>query len=150
MDKKTKSKILSITLISILSLMILIFVISMIFKFISDNKTEKTADNQIGRLDNNEMIQISVLNACGVKGLAAKVRDYMRNKGFDVVDVGNYNQQAKFSFVIDWIGDTLSAKKIANAIGVPESKIIHDIDSSLYLRGSIVIGSDYEKLNAFK
>ncbi|ROL58120.1 LytR family transcriptional regulator [Bacteroidetes/Chlorobi group bacterium ChocPot_Mid] len=150
MDKKTKSKILSISLISLLSLLILVFIISMIFKFVSANKSEKMPDNQIGKLNNNEMIQISVLNGCGVKGLASKVRDYLRDKGFDVVDVGNYNQQTKFSFVIDWIGDTLSAKKLANAIGVPESKIIHDIDSSLYLRGSIVIGSDFKNLKAFK
>lgn len=150
MDKKTKSKILSITLISLLSLLILIFIISMIFKFVADNKAENFPDNQIGKLNNNEMIQISVLNGCGVKGLASQVRDYLRDKGFDVVDVGNYNQQTKFSFVIDWIGDTTSAKKLAYAIGVAETKIIHDIDSSLYLRSSIVIGSDYKKLKAFK
>ncbi len=150
MDKKTKSKILSITLISILSIVILIFVTSLIIKIVSGTKSQEIADNDIGKLKNNEMIQVSVLNGCGVKGLAGKVRDYLRDKGFDVVDVGNYNQQAKFSFVIDRIGDTSSAIKLAKAMGVNELKIVHIVDSSLYLRGSIVIGNDYQTLKAFK
>lgn len=150
MDKKTKSKILSITLISLLSLIVIIFVVSLIFKFTSDNKTEEITENNLGKLNHLEMIQVSVLNGCGVKGLASKVRDYLRDKGFDVVDVGNYSDNVKFSFVIDRVGDTLSAKKLAKVMGIPEYKIIHDIDSSLYLRCSIVIGSDYQNLKTFK
>jgi len=150
MENKTKSRILSITLISLLSLVILIFVVSMIFKFVSGNKTEQISENEIGKLNKNEMIQVSVLNGCGVKGLAGKVRDYLRDKGFDVVDVGNYNEPAKFSFVIDRIGDTSSARKLAKAMGVAESKIVHIVDSSMFLRSSIVIGNDYQKLKVFK
>lgn len=150
MDKKTKSKILSITLITILSLVILIFVVSIIFKFASNPKPEMESEKNLGRMTNNEMIQISVLNGCGIKGLAGEVRDYLRDKGFDVVDVANFNKQVNSSFVIDRIGDTTSAMKLAQAMGLSKAKIIHDVDSSIFLRSSIVLGSDYKKLKPFR
>ena len=150
MDKKTKSKILSITLITILSLVILLFVVSIIFKFASKPKPEIDSAKNMGRLKNNEMIQVSVLNGCGVKGLAGEVRDFLRDKGFDVVDVANFKQLVNSSFVIDRMKDTSSSRKLANAMGVPVSKIVFDVDSTMYLRSSIVIGSDYKKLKPFR
>ncbi|MFH1051714.1 MAG: LytR C-terminal domain-containing protein [bacterium] len=150
MDKKTKSRILSITLITILSVVILVFVVSIVFKFTSKPKADSESEENLGKMTNNEMIQVSVLNGCGVKGLAGKVRDYLREKGFDVVDVGNVKKQTDFSFVIDRIGDTTSSLKLAKALGLPESKIVYEMDSSMFLRSSIVIGSDYKKLKPFK
>jgi len=150
MDKKLKSRILSITLITILSLVILIFVVSIIFKFAAKPEPASDSEKNLGKLANNEMIQVSVLNGCGVKGLAGEVRDYLRDKGFDVVDVGNFNKSVNSSFVIDRMKDTSSSKKLAKAMGLPETKIVFNIDSSMFLRSSIILGSDYKKLKPFK
>lgn len=94
----------------------------------------------------NSKIQVNVLNACGKSGLAAKVRNQLRELGFDVVEIGNYPSNVEESIVIDRLGDRLSSYKVSRALGINESAITQKIDSSLYLRSTVVIGSDYENL----
>jgi len=94
----------------------------------------------------NSKIQVNVLNACGKSGLAAKVRNQLRELGFDVVEIGNYHSNVEESIVIDRLGDRLSSYKVSRALGINESAITQKIDSSLYLRSTVVIGSDYENL----
>ena len=146
MDNRKKSKILSSILVSLLSLVIVVFFISMIYRFIIGPPSDPTVDENSIKQTSEEVIQVNVLNGCGVKGLAAKIRDFLRLKGFDVVDVGNYKTEVELSFVIDRLGDINSAKKVANAIGIPDSLVFTDIDSNLFLRSSVVLGKDYKKL----
>ena len=44
-----------------------------------------------------DIIQVEVRNGCGVSGLAEGMRQFLRQKGFDVVEVGNHSSfnQAK-------------------------------------------------------
>lgn len=98
-----------------------------------------------------DQIQLSVLNGCGAAGGASIVMDYLRARGFDVVEIANYQSfDVERSFVIDRVGDTLSARKVAYAIGIADSLHRTDIDSSLYLRCSVVLGRDYQQLKAFR
>ncbi|MFC2131566.1 LytR C-terminal domain-containing protein [Bacteroidota bacterium] len=150
MDNKTKSKILSIVLISLLSIVILIFVISIFFRFVIGPPIDPTLDENIEKLSVEEVIQVNVLNACGVKGLAATTRNYLRARGFDVVDIGNYKSEVDTSFVIDRMGDISSAKKVAYALGISDSLVISKIDSNLFLRGSVILGRDYKRLKPFQ
>lgn len=150
MDNRTKSKILSIFFISLLSLMILMFALSMIYRFLVDPSVDPTLDKDVEKLSSEDVIQINILNACGVKGLASKARDYLRSKGFDVVDVGNYKTEVDHSFVIDRLGDLKSSKKVAFALGIADTLVITDIDSNLFLRSTVVIGKDYQKLIPFE
>jgi hypothetical protein len=47
------------------------------------------------------------------------------------------------------MGDFASAKKVAKVFGIADSLIVTEIDSSLFVRTSIVIGQDYPKLPFF-
>jgi hypothetical protein len=107
-------------------------------------------DNGIEKNSSVEVIQINVLNASGVKGIAGQMKDFLRTKGFDVVEIGNYIKQVDGSFIIDRVGDSSSAVKVAYAVGLPDSLIQKKIDSSLFVRNSVILGKDYMKLKAFK
>jgi len=94
-----------------------------------------------------DAIQVSVLNGCGEKGLANEVRKYLRKYGFDVVEIGNYNGTIEKSIVIDRLGDEHSARKTAHVLGISDTHIYTNIDSSLYVRATVIIGKDFSQLS---
>lgn len=98
-----------------------------------------------------EQIQVNVLNGCGEDGVARQTMDYLRARGFDVVEITNYDRfDVDRSFVIDRVGDTLSTAKVAYALGIADSLLTVEIDSTLYLRCSVVLGRDYAALKPFR
>lgn len=97
-----------------------------------------------------EVIQLNILNGSGVKGLASNTKDYLRHRGFDIVEIGNSQQPYNKTTIIDRLGDKESVRRLAYAIGVPDSSIIVQIDSSLFLRATLIIGNDYQSLRSFK
>ncbi len=149
MDKNKKSKLLNVILISLLSVVIVFFTVSLLIRIFVGSGIDPTIDENIERLSAEEVIQIRVLNACGIKGLAAHTRDYLRDRGFDVVDIGNYKKNVEKSFIIDRLGDLSSSEKVAYAMGIKDSLIVTKIDSSLFLRCSLILGNDYLTLKPF-
>lgn len=106
-------------------------------------------EENIEKLNNLEIIQVSILNSTSVNGLANKARTFLQMRNFDVVEIGNSKEILPQTIVIDRMGDFGSAKKVAKAFGIADSLIKTDIDSSLFVRSSIVIGQDYPKLPFF-
>ena len=52
------------------------------------------------------IVQLDVLNGCGVKGAGAKLTSFLRTQGFDVVEMKNYKSfKIHETLVIDRIGD---------------------------------------------
>lgn len=98
----------------------------------------------------NNTIQLNIMNASNHPGLANKLKQYYRKRGFDVVEVGNFKFEANKSLVIDRVGDLKSAYKVANVLGIPDSMVSRNLDSTMYLRTTLVIGKDWENLKAFK
>lgn len=97
-----------------------------------------------------EAIQIEILNGCGVDGVAMDVLNYMRARGFDVVEIGNHETfEVVNSKVVDRVGDSISARNVAYALGIADSCIVIDIDSTLVLRNSVIIGLDYGSLKPY-
>lgn len=95
-----------------------------------------------------EVIQVEVLNGCGVPGIATRFTSKLRQNGFDVVESGNFETfDMQKTLIIDRIGNLDHAKKIASALGVDESHIIQEISKNYFLDATIVIGSDYKNLN---
>ena len=95
-------------------------------------------------------IQLNVINASGQQGIAKKTMNYYRERGFDVVEISTADTLSDISYVIDHLSDTVSARNVAYAIGLSDSTIKHDYDTTLYLRASVVIGTDYFKLKPFQ
>ncbi len=97
------------------------------------------------------IIQVEVLNGAGVDRLAAEATHYLRDRGFDVVDVGNYRTfEQEQSVIIDRVGDPEAARKVAEALGLPTDRIRQEIRRQYYLDASVVIGHDYEQLQPFQ
>ena len=93
------------------------------------------------------IIQIEVMNGCGVDGVAAKFTDYLRQKNFDVVQVGNYmSNSIDETLIIDRIGNRANTEKLANVLGVDKKNIIQQLNKDYFLDATLVIGKDYNKL----
>lgn len=105
--------------------------------------------NEVEKINNQEVIQVSVLNSTVINGLANKVRTYMQMRNFDVVEIGNYSQPLTRTIVIDRVGDTMSAMKVAKLLGVADSLVTTQIDSTLFVRTTIILGQDYPSLAPF-
>jgi len=135
-------------------IIILLFVITVIFLMSFINKIVKNETitpevPETQKIITQEVIQLNILNGCGVSGLASKAKLYLRERGFDIVEIGNSAQQYNKTTIIDRLGDKESVRRLANAVGVPDSTIVTEIDSSLFLRATLIIGNDYKNLKIF-
>lgn len=98
-----------------------------------------------------EIIQVEVRNGAGVDHLAERTTQYLRDRGFDVVDVGNYSSfEQDQSVVIDRIGNPEAARNVAEALGIPPSRVRQNIKPEYYLDASVILGRDYEQLRPFQ
>jgi len=98
-----------------------------------------------------EMLQIEILNGCGVSGLGEVFTDYLRAKKIDVVSSSNYsNFDVVETFIIDRIGNRKKAEYIASLLGIDTRKIITMENQNYFLDASVVLGQDYNKLKPYK
>ncbi len=99
----------------------------------------------------SEIIQVEVLNGCGVNGVGDRFTDFLRTNNFDVVNYGNYIRfDMDETIVIDRIGNKANAYKTAEALGVKRENVIQQLNKDYFLDVSIVIGRDYYKLKPLK
>jgi len=112
----------------------------------SPTRPSEAAEKLVGSI-----IQVEVRNGAGVDALAARTTQYLRERGFDVVDVGNATSfDREHTVVIDRVGDRAAARKVAEALGVPGRRVEQDIRPQYYLDASIILGRDYEQLRPFQ
>ncbi len=96
----------------------------------------------------SNVIQIEVLNGCGVAGIATRFTGALRRSGFDVVNSGNFERfDIENSMVIDRSGNIDNARRVARALGISEQFIIREVSPDYFLDASVVIGADFEDLN---
>jgi LytR cell envelope-related transcriptional attenuator len=87
-------------------------------------------------------VRVEVLNASGVPGLAAQGRTLLRDRGFDVVQVGNAGGFAPdSSLVLDRVGHMATARAVADEIGIP--RVYARPDSNVYVDVTVVLGKDW-------
>jgi hypothetical protein len=112
-------------------------------------KIQKITDerNKSDRNVASAIIQVEVLNGCGVEGIAAKFTEFLRQKNFDVVQVGNYaSDNIDETLIIDRIGNRANAEKLAEVLGIDKGHIILQLNKDYFLDATLVIGKDYNKL----
>lgn len=113
-------------------------------------------DEENTPIDNNgaiasEIIQVEILNGCGVSGVADRFKDYLRKEGFDVVNVDNYIQfDVEETMVIDRIGNIANAKKVASSLKTKTDAVFPQLNDDYFVDVTIVIGRDYHKLSPLK
>jgi hypothetical protein len=96
----------------------------------------------------SEVIQLEVLNGCGITGIATRFTDKLREYGFDVVETGNYDHfDVSNTFVISRSGQIENAYRVADALGISHQQVLREQAPEFYLDVTLIIGSDFESLN---
>lgn len=85
-------------------------------------------------------IKVEILNATNVKGLARRATMFMRDRGFDVVAVGNTKDARSTTLVLDRSNHPEWAALAARAF---RAKVEERPDSSRYLDVTILVGADW-------
>lgn len=150
MDLRTSTQNLLLNIFIFVLVVIVVYLSYSIYIKLKLNSTEEVVQN-INKDVPSEIIQVEVLNGCGVSGLADRFTYYLRDKGFDVVNKGNYIQfDIEKTIVIDRIGNTANAKEVAKSLGVNQNSIITQINEDYFLDVSVILGADYYTLTPLK
>lgn len=132
--------------IGFLSVLLLLLIAALFTRVIYPRIFNERADLQSDLI--SEIIQIEVLNGCGVSGIANAYTGLLRKNGFDVVETGNFETfDVEETIIISRSGVMTNAYRVANALGVSENNVIQETSPDFYLDVSVIIGHDYEKLN---
>lgn len=83
-------------------------------------------------------IKVQVLNATKTRGLARRATMHLRDRGFDVVDVGTDPNARDSILVLDRSGHPEWAKLVARALG--GGQVLSRPDSSRYLDVTVLLG----------
>jgi len=98
-----------------------------------------------------EILQIEVLNGCGVKDVAAQFTDYLRMQGFDVVRTDNFESfNVKETIVIDRRGSQKNGARIAKVLGMNEERVLQEVNDAYLIDATLIIGKDFQSLNGWQ
>ncbi len=98
-----------------------------------------------------EVIQIEVLNGCGVQGVAAQLTDFLRTKGFDVVKTDNYESfNVTETVVIDRRGNIENCVRITKVLGLGEERVLQEVNEAYLIDATLIIGKDFQSLNGWQ
>jgi hypothetical protein len=76
---------------------------------------------------------------------------YLRRRGFDVVESGNWSSfDQQETVVLDRAGNPEAAQRVAHALGLPRERVHEEPRDDLFLDASVVIGRDYHALPPFQ
>jgi hypothetical protein len=89
----------------------------------------------------NQRVKVEVINASGERGIARRTMHYLRDRGFDVVSLGNARERSDSSVVYVRSGHADWAALAARAIG--GARIEERPDTSRYLDLTIVLGTHF-------
>ena len=136
---------------------ILIFLLLTVIIYLSYSLFVKLNSNEITEIElrdygkHSEIIQVEVLNGCGVSGIADRFTDYLRENGVDVVKTGNYIQfDIDETIVIDRIGNKANSNFVAKLLNVRQGNSIAQINNDYFVDVTIIIGRDYFKQTPIK
>lgn len=93
----------------------------------------------------SKRIRIEVLNGSGLSGAARAAANRLRDRGFDVVYIGNApNFNYEQTEVIARTTDTVAARTVAQALGT--AQVRNEPDSMLVLEVTVVLGRDWQAI----
>lgn len=145
-SKQENNSLLLNAAIGFLSVLLLILFVALAARLIYPRVESERVSQDTVLISN--VIQLEVLNGCGVPGLATRFTSSLRRYGFDVVETGNFdNFDMTETLIISRNGNMQNARRVASALGIPEERILREESSDFYLDATIVIGSDFQTLN---
>jgi hypothetical protein len=88
-----------------------------------------------------QRVRVQVLNATRTRGLGRRAMLYLRDQGFDVVEVGTMPRTLDTTLVLDRSQHPTWAKEVASSLGL--ARIESRPDTSRYLDVTVLIGSSW-------
>ncbi len=132
--------------IGILGFLLLVLVTALISRVIYPRVMPERTDFETHLISN--VIQIEVLNGCGIPGIATRYTNELRNLGFDVVHSGNFESYDLEKTIVIARSDNFdNARRVARALGVESRNILRETSPYYYLDATVVLGADFEQLN---
>lgn len=159
--KKAKKKVridLKNSLIKFLIGLVLIVDLALVF-FIVRQCSEPTGVVEEEKAQEEPVIlQVEVMNGCGVPGIANTFTDFLRENGIDVVRTGNYEEEefgrpnfnVDRTVIIDRRGKLKNSVRIAQVMGLNEDRVIQQVNQAYLIDATIVLGRDFRQLNSWK
>lgn len=90
--------------------------------------------------------QIQILNGCGKSGAAEQFRNYLTDRGFDIIEFGNAGSwNYAHTLVIARTGNEPVARDLAKVLDT--DNLIHLSDPLALVDATVIIGKDYEELS---
>jgi hypothetical protein len=86
-------------------------------------------------------IRVQVLNATATRGLAQRATEHLRDRGFDVVELGNNREKLDSTLVLDRSNHPEWANRVAAALG--RATVLSRPDSSRYVDVTVLVGSSW-------
>lgn len=131
-------------IIVVLALLIMFLVYALVVQISNTLKKEEISEQT---LILPSQVQIEVLNGCGAAGVADRFTEFLRAKGFDVVNKGNYSSfDVDNTLVIDRSNSPDKSSMVANALGLESKRIVKQFNNQYFLDVTIIIGKDYNTL----
>ena len=104
------------------------------------------------------ILQVEVMNGCGVRGIADRFTNFLRMKGIDVVRSGNYeeveygkpNFNVDRTVIIDRRGRVKNSVQIAQIMGLGEDRVIQQVNEAYLIDATIVLGRDFRQLSSWQ
>lgn len=95
-------------------------------------------------------IKVEVLNGNGVDGIAATATDFLREQGFDVVRTDDADRtDYVYTLIKDRAGNLHTARRLAEILNVDTLSVFQEINRSLMLDATVILGKDYANLAPF-
>ena len=130
----------------IASVILSVFAVFLIYSTLNKIGIINSGDTIIEKPQNvQQLIQVEVLNGCGVAGVGDELTDILRSKGIDVVKTGNYRSfDIENTFLIDRLRKIETANRVADSLNLDKRFIISEKNKNYFLDLTIVIGKDYK------
>jgi hypothetical protein len=128
---------------------ILLMLLSFIFRIAAPQQLQSKATNTIEVVNLNQPLKISIVNACGVDGIAKKLKGIINSNKYTILKVGNLNSFAEKSYIKCNSIDS-NILELAAEIGIDESMIKSAQNYSSDNIITVVIGKDFSQLKLIK
>ncbi len=97
--------------------------------------------------EETRVLQIEVLNGCGISGIANEFTDFLIANGFDVIKTDNYESfNVLRTVVIDRRGNLQNSQRIADALGLQPGRVLQEVNEAYLLDATVILGKDYRQL----
>ena len=96
-------------------------------------------------------VSVEILNGCGVSGVAAKYKEIVQQKTFDVMNTENA-QHFRYdeSLILARTNNLDAAFKLAEELGLSRDRVSLDLDPSRAVDITMIVGHDYKDIPAYK